>query len=150
MLPAMRLALALVPLAACGFAADDPISHYVENEGEVCLHSSTQLASTQMFEADARVVITYQSTTCLSSSCDLGRFAWCGVSGTGPSLAITSAAAWSSDSSPEACTDDCGLMNAQCMTVPLAEGAYAFTFGAETIALTVPSTLVEAPCARTR
>lgn len=147
----MRLALALVPLAACSFAPDDPVSHYVENEGRVCLQSSSgQVGSTVRYEADTPLIISYQTPGCLSQSCDTGRFATCSVSNTGTNLAITSAASWHSDESPgAACTDDCGTVIAQCETAPLPAGTYTFTFSSKSLTLTVPSTLPEPPCANT-
>jgi hypothetical protein len=136
----MRVALGVLVLgAACNKLEPSEL----EDSGLVCLYASDpQGPAVQQFDSDQPVYVLYSSEgMCLSSSCTRDRMASCTVTGGGTALVVASHASWI-ELEPESgagCTDDCLILNAVCSTEALVADDYVFTFGANSLALTIPS-----------
>lgn len=144
----MRAAL-LVMIVACSSSSDVTYQSYqANNAGMVCLYAGSPPAGgdEQMFEPGASVSIGF-SAACFNG-CDIDRSASCSV---GSDLVIQSTVMWTHETwhvSGVACTEECGIISATCVTDPLPAGDYTFSFAGGTESLTVPS-LRLAPCIKT-
>jgi len=98
-----------------------------DNAGVVCF-SSTATESVK-----ARVTF----PTCLSSSCDHPENTACGIKLVDGEIRVASHAEVVREGG--SCTDDCGSLNADCESAPIAAGTYRVTYGAAVSELTLPA-----------
>lgn len=142
---------ALAALGACaGGSGGKAIAHDFDNTGRVCLCATDDFFcedEPQQFTVNQPVTVSFSVFGCLSSSCSRDLEASCTVTRNGEAFAVTTAASYTDlTAQNRACTDDCHRLSAICETGPLPAGNYTFTYGGETLALTIPSE-VSAPCA---
>lgn len=135
-------------LAACG-TTEDWQSRTVVDLGSVCLYDDAQAAADgwmggavdQVFSADAPAVVGFVAADCLSSSCSRNSATSCGVSLDGTTLTITGTASYEHNvADGVACTSDCGILSATCVTPALPAGNYTVVFDGLSGSLTIPST----------
>lgn len=98
-----------------------------DNAGTVCF------TSTPTESVKARVTF----PTCLSSSCDQPANTGCGIKLVDGELRVASHAEVVREGG--ACTDDCGSLNADCESAPIAAGTYRVTYGEAVSELTLPA-----------
>jgi hypothetical protein len=141
---ACLLALLVV---GCSTAGTD---HSFKDKGKICLFpeggspgNAFAPPPTVSFSADRGLSITVQTPSCLSGSCDKDRQAACSATVNGQVIIVTSSASWRTEGMT--CTTDCGALVAQCTTPPLPAGTYLIQHGAESVPVTIPSS-VTAPC----
>jgi hypothetical protein len=126
-----RLALAVAGVAsllmtACG--GDDEASRDVfENRGSVCIQS----------EDDGAVSVMVQFPTCLSSSCSEVKENTCSVELVSGTINLTSRAVVEQRGTE--CTTDCGILTAECRSVPVQAGTYPIVHGEDSASVTLPA-----------
>lgn len=117
--------------AVCLFAGEDAVDPWGVFEGQI---------EPQSYNDVDPIVVHFVANTCLSSSCSRNAAAGCTATVVGDTVEITAEASWEENVAPDAaCTDDCGILDAQCEVGVLAEGTYTVTFGDQTQTLTVSS-----------
>lgn len=124
--------LVLVLSLACGGEKWEPME--VVDQGSTCLVAT---------EADALGTVTVYSDECMSSSCDRNEQGSCTATLDGDTITVTSIFSWETATGNVDCTDDCGLLSADCTVGPLAAGSYTLVHGSDTETVTVPT---EADC----
>lgn len=144
----------MLVLAACGESESTGQSRVsLEDSGTVCLRSSPtgDPQAAQSFQAASPLFLSFEvPDICLSSSCSEIEGVSCHVTDGSP-FRITSVATWT-DTRPlveaqgASCFDDCVRLIATCDTSPLPAGVHDFVFGAQALALEIPSESDTAPC----
>lgn len=120
--------LVLVLSLACGGEKWVPME--VVDRGAACLIAT---------EADALGTVTVDSGECMSSSCDRDEQGSCTATLDGDTITVTSTFSWETATGKVACTDDCGLLSAECTVGPLAAGTYTLVHGSDQQTVTVPT-----------
>jgi len=115
--------IALGLLLAC----DGEDRSYFDNVGTICF------TSTPTESVKARVTF----PTCLSSSCDHPENTVCGIKLVDGEIRVGSHAEVVREGG--SCTDDCGSLNADCESAPIAAGTYTVTYGQAVAELTLPA-----------
>lgn len=124
----MRLIGILFLLMGCGLAENWEARSIVDR-GTACL------------EADAGGVgtITVDAGTCLSSSCDREATGTCAATVDGNTITVTTRFDWETATGNVECTDDCGFLEATCITGSLPAGDYTLVVGDRSSSVTVPT-----------
>jgi hypothetical protein len=134
--------------AGCGGGKDVQ----VKNQGRLCIFPASN-PGTGPFPADTttRQYVGGEALTlsvlfpfCLSGSCMTNRMSSCMAQQTGNTFVVTATASYH-ETGADACTDDCGVLNPQCMTPVVSEGTFTFQYAGGSVDLVVPST-APAPC----
>jgi len=118
-----RILIALGLLLSC----DGEDRSFFDNAGTVCF------TSTPTESVKARVTF----PTCLSSSCDRPENTVCGVKLVDGEIHVGSHAEVVREGG--SCTDDCGSLNADCESAPIAPGTYRVIYGQAIAELTLPA-----------
>lgn len=122
-------ALVLLPVVAClPVVADDwqPQEHI--DDGAPCFASG-----------DSGVDVVVVLEECLSSSCSRNLVGSCEATVDGNTITLTSTITWEQNvGEGVACTEDCGVPQANCTIEGLADGDYTVEYGGQTLDLTVP------------
>jgi len=106
------------------------------------------LDATMVFEAGGAITFRVAYEGCLSSSCDINREMSCEVVTDGTEIVVHSQGRFTERDGLVSCTEDCGLLEAECDSGPLPAGDYVIVHGEDRFPLTVPSAvqgLCEAP-----
>ncbi len=104
--------------------------------------------ATMVFAAGESITFSVAYEQCLSSSCDINRQMSCEVVTDGTQIVVHSQGRFTERGGYVSCTEDCGMLAAECTSEPLAAGDYVIVHGEDRIALTIPSSvqgLCEAP-----
>lgn len=125
---------------SCGAETPNSFSSqtYLQDSGIVCLYASSVLDNNeQLFEAEQAITVLYKKAdVCLSSNCTESLMASCFVDDAG---VIHSVATWRArDPSDEVCTDDCRLPQSVCYTSALTAGEHTFSFGQDSVRISIP------------
>lgn len=132
--------LAVVGLNAC--SGED--RHVVEDRGTVCVGSESPFGSCESanITADEPLPLFVNFGICLSSSCDRAGPTSCSAALDGSVIRVSAHGVFFTTTPVlnQDCTADCGFLSAQCEAPALAAGAYELEYGAQQLALTVPST----------
>jgi hypothetical protein len=147
-MPRAIFCTALAFLSCSGASGTD---HTFKDQGKICLFpegggpgNTFAPPMSVTFSADRGLSITVQTPTCLSGSCDKDRQAACTATVNGQVIIVTSNASWRTEG--PTCTLDCGALVANCTTPPLPAGTYLIQHGAQSVPVTIPSS-VAPPCA---
>jgi hypothetical protein len=141
--------LAAVCAASCGGGGGaGSVPHAFKNEGTLCVYPASETmgapgfptGGVRTYAADQPVNVAVQFNTCLSSSCSRNPIASCTIDASNGTLQVTSSGSYETVDNGGACTADCRFLIARCTTASLPAGSYTFKHGADTLALTVPST----------
>lgn len=132
--------------------AKDEIPHRYENEGRLCVYPADVASNpypysvqSYAYPGDASFAVAVAFEGCLSGSCSKDVLTNCSVADTGAVLQVTSEGSYL-ELDRNACTTDCRLFVARCVTPVLGAGEHVFHHGADTLVLTLPS-VTEPPCA---
>jgi hypothetical protein len=129
----------------------------VQDQGELCLFPEAEPngnaafmvdpATARDYGADQVVNVAVALVGCLSGSCDVDRTASCSVqtvAGAPGVMRVTSTGSYRATGA-NACTTDCGILTARCVTPVLPPGSYTFLHGDMNLQIGIPSS-VPPPC----
>lgn len=116
-----------------------------KDEGKACIWASRQNSLPESnelmsYQEGRSVTVTVRMPTCLSASCDVDRKATCLVRKLpNGEFEISSEGSFVSKAT-DACSTDCGFLDATCESPPLPAGPVLFRHGTQELRITVPST----------
>lgn len=119
-------------IAACGGGSSVDT---IENDGRVCLFNPSGAPSDGLEAGE--VVARVDFNACLSGTCDEVRSKTCTATLDGTTVSVDSKASIQRDTGE--CSEDCGLVGANCDVGELDAGSYTLEHGEETFEFTVPS-----------
>jgi hypothetical protein len=120
--------------------------HEFKNQGRLCLYPASETTGApavpdgivRTYAADQPVNVAVQVVDCLSP-CSKRPTASCTIDASEGTLRVSSSGSFEAPDSNIGCTAACVFLIAHCATASLPAGAYTFEHGADTLALTVPS-----------
>lgn len=119
----------LLVLASVGCGGEQWEARERTDSGDVCVQGQDGGTAT----------VTVLLDECMSSSCDRAEQGTCSATLDGTTITVTSTFTWETATGNVECTDDCGMVTADCTVGPLAAGTYTVVLGSEQQTVTIPN-----------
>jgi len=136
--------VAVILWGLCGVGCVRQSEVIFEDIGALCpvAHDHTgPYDATMVFAAGESITFTVAYEQCLSSSCDINRQMSCEVVTDGTQIVVHSQGSFTERDGYVSCTEDCGMLAAECTSEPLPAGDYVIVHGEDRTPLTIPSSV---------
>lgn len=90
-------------------------------------------------QADATATVFVDADICLSSSCSRNATGSCSATVDGSVISVSAEFQWEEATGNVDCTDDCGILTAECEVGPLTAGTYTVQLGDADLSVTIPT-----------